>query len=203
VSGSEAGNTAQITESPGGGGTTTQIGDIRAGRDVNIGASPAELIRLTEVFSNQIGVSTEALAKAEARAADLATQLGFTAEAVIGFFRTIGEQEVPLEKVPAKLAEIAAQHRGGHRETKPSIAVLPFQNMSGDPSQEYFADGMVDEITTALSRSAGYMWYPGIPASPTKVRRSTQDRSGANWTWATYSKVRSGRAAIGCASPRN
>jgi len=35
---------------------------------------------------------------------------------------------------------------------KPSIAVLPFHNMSGDPEQEYFADGMVEEIITALSR---------------------------------------------------
>jgi len=35
---------------------------------------------------------------------------------------------------------------------KPSIAVLPFTNLSGDPEQDYFADGMVDEITTALSR---------------------------------------------------
>ena len=35
---------------------------------------------------------------------------------------------------------------------KPSVAVLPFQNMSGDPEQEYFADGMVEEIITALSR---------------------------------------------------
>jgi TolB-like protein len=35
---------------------------------------------------------------------------------------------------------------------KPSIAVLPFQNMSGDPQQEYFADGMVEDIITALSR---------------------------------------------------
>ena len=34
---------------------------------------------------------------------------------------------------------------------KPSIAVLPFQNMSGDPEQEYFADGMVEDIITALS----------------------------------------------------
>ena len=33
-----------------------------------------------------------------------------------------------------------------------AIAVLPFENMSGDPEQEYFADGMVEEITTALSR---------------------------------------------------
>jgi TolB-like protein/Flp pilus assembly protein TadD len=35
---------------------------------------------------------------------------------------------------------------------KPSIAVLPFQNMSGDPEQDYFADGMVEEIITGLSR---------------------------------------------------
>jgi adenylate cyclase len=35
---------------------------------------------------------------------------------------------------------------------KPSIAVLPFENMSGDPQQEYFADGMVEDIITALSR---------------------------------------------------
>jgi adenylate cyclase len=35
---------------------------------------------------------------------------------------------------------------------KPSIAVLPFENMGGDPEQEYFADGMVEEIVTALSR---------------------------------------------------
>src|SRR5262249_15975805 len=35
---------------------------------------------------------------------------------------------------------------------KPSIAVLPFQNMSGDPEQDYVADGVVEEIITALSR---------------------------------------------------
>jgi adenylate cyclase len=39
---------------------------------------------------------------------------------------------------------------------KPSIAVLPFTNMSGDPEQEYFADGMVDDIITVLSR------YPSL-----------------------------------------
>jgi adenylate cyclase len=37
---------------------------------------------------------------------------------------------------------------------KPSIAVLPFQNLSGDPEQDYFADGMVEEITTAIARSS-------------------------------------------------
>jgi adenylate cyclase len=39
---------------------------------------------------------------------------------------------------------------------KPSLAVMPFQNMTGDPEQEYFADGMVEEIITVLSR------YPSL-----------------------------------------
>ncbi|HME19773.1 MAG TPA: adenylate/guanylate cyclase domain-containing protein [Acetobacteraceae bacterium] len=39
---------------------------------------------------------------------------------------------------------------------RPSIAVLPFQNMSGDPEQEYFADGIVEEIITALSRISSF-----------------------------------------------
>ncbi len=38
---------------------------------------------------------------------------------------------------------------------KPSLVVLPFQNMSADPEQDYFADGMVEDITTALSRIGG------------------------------------------------
>jgi adenylate cyclase len=39
---------------------------------------------------------------------------------------------------------------------KPSIAILPFQNMSGDPEQEYFADGMAEDIITALSK---WRWF--------------------------------------------
>jgi TolB-like protein/class 3 adenylate cyclase len=58
-------------------------------------------------------------------------------------------------------AEAKARSAGAHdaepkssppQPDKPSIAVLPFQNMSGDPEQQYFADGMVEEIITALSR---------------------------------------------------
>jgi adenylate cyclase len=44
-------------------------------------------------------------------------------------------------------------HAGAEPITdKPSIAVLPFSNMSGDPEQEYFSDGIVEEIITELSR---------------------------------------------------
>ena len=54
---------------------------------------------------------------------------------------------------PANAAAIlASADRSLALPDKPSIAVLPFQNMSGDPEQEYFADGMVEDIITALCR---------------------------------------------------
>ncbi|MGB2587516.1 MAG: adenylate/guanylate cyclase domain-containing protein [Pseudolabrys sp.] len=72
-------------------------------------------------------------------------------------FEDIGEQQlknivrpVRVYRVRLKGATKAAQAQHPH---KPSIAILPFNNMSGDPEQEYFADGMVEEITTALSRT--------------------------------------------------
>src|SRR5580704_5007380 len=54
---------------------------------------------------------------------------------------------------------------------KPSIAVLPFQNMSGDPEQEYFVDGMAEDIITALSRFPTLLVIARIRVSPTKAKR--------------------------------
>jgi adenylate cyclase len=62
---------------------------------------------------------------------------------------------------------------------KPSIAVLPFQNLSGDPSQDYFADGIAEEITTALARLRGFFviarnsafTYKGRAVGVTKIGR--------------------------------
>src|SRR5271166_4092450 len=54
--------------------------------------------------------------------------------------------------VPLPMRQLRQVHWPCRSPTKPSIAVLPFANLSGDPEQEYFADGMVDEIITALSR---------------------------------------------------
>src|SRR5262249_7866182 len=58
--------------------------------------------------------------------------------------RESGSSDAAAEVSPSQPATPVAD--------KPSLAVLPFQNMSGDPEQEYFADGIVDEIITALSR---------------------------------------------------
>jgi len=63
--------------------------------------------------------------------------------------------------------------------SRPSIAVMPFANLSGDPDQEYFADGMMVEITNALSRvtsifviaSSSALTFKGAAASPQSVGR--------------------------------
>src|SRR6516225_8000088 len=53
---------------------------------------------------------------------------------------------------------------------KPSIAVLPFQNLSGEAEQECFADGMVEDITRPHCRSsAGFLSSRATPRSPTRV----------------------------------
>jgi TolB-like protein/class 3 adenylate cyclase len=71
-------------------------------------------------------------------------------------FEDIGEQSLKNIARPVRVYRVrAAAPPPGPAlplPDKPSIAVLPFQNISGDPEQEYFADGMVEEIITALSR---------------------------------------------------
>jgi TolB-like protein/class 3 adenylate cyclase len=63
----------------------------------------------------------------------------------------------PVEAFVLGVATTAGMPRQGGRDAlplpdKPSIAILPFNNMSGDPEQEYFADGIAEEVTTAIAR---------------------------------------------------
>jgi TolB-like protein len=72
-------------------------------------------------------------------------------------FLNIGEQELKNIAQPVRVYRVRLDGMALTKSPtlplpdKPSIAVLPFQNMSGDPEQEYFADGIVEEIITALS----------------------------------------------------
>lgn len=77
-------------------------------------------------------------------------------------FEDLGEQDLKNVAEPVRLFRIAGKGAGKARSAltrghlplpdKPSIAVLPFTNMSGDPEQDYLADGIVEAITAALSR---------------------------------------------------
>jgi len=75
-------------------------------------------------------------------------------------FEDLGEQRVKNISRPVRVFRAQFRTPTATAETrpalplpdKPSLVVLPFQNMTGDDEQEYFADGMVEEITTAIAR---------------------------------------------------
>ena len=85
--------------------------------------------------------------KVESTLEDMGTQaLKNIAEPMRAWRVRIGPSSSPATGKPTETAQLLAL------PDKPSIAVLPFHNMSGDPEQEYFADGIVEDIITALSR---------------------------------------------------
>ena len=97
-------------------------------------------------------------------------------------FEDLGEQQVKNIARPVRVYRVRDAGAADDRSPapalplpdKPSIAVLPFANMSGDPEQEYFADGMVEEIITALSRHPLVLRHRAqFAASPTRAARST------------------------------
>ena len=77
-------------------------------------------------------------------------------------FEDIGDQDLKNVADPVRVYRIAGRHSTTDATPrarkplplpdKPSIAVLPFDNMSGDPEQQYFSDGVSEDLTTALSR---------------------------------------------------
>ena len=77
---------------------------------------------------------------------------------------------------------------------RPSLAVLPFQNMSGDPEQEYFADGMVEDITTELSRFRELFIIARTSTFAYKGKAVDVRQIGANLASAMSSRVRSATA---------
>jgi len=72
-------------------------------------------------------------------------------------FEDMGEVELKNITRPVRVYRLQANDEGGRTATttltaKPSIAVLPFDNLSGDPTQQYLSDGITEDITTELSR---------------------------------------------------
>lgn len=68
-------------------------------------------------------------------------------------FQTVTEMKAALEQVPVPV--LSGTARGAEREMEPSIAVLPFANMSADKENEYFSDGLAEEIINALAHIPG------------------------------------------------
>src|SRR3954453_4509562 len=99
-------------------------------------------------------------------------------------FEYLGERRLKSIERPVRAFRVALGAGTGATAglplpDKPSIAVLPFTNMSGDPEQEYFADGLVEDIITALSRVRSFFviarnssfTYKGRPVDVRQVSR--------------------------------
>ena len=72
-------------------------------------------------------------------------------------FKNIADPVTVYRWHPAGAQSSTASFSREASEIRPSIAVLPFDNMSGDPEQEYFADGITEDITTALSKIRSFL----------------------------------------------
>jgi len=114
-----------------------------------------------DIFGDGVNVAARLEALAEPGGICVAARVQEDAAGKLDLaFEDLGEQQLKniVRSVRAYRVVTGAQPAtpqvaaGPPLPDKPSIAVLPFQNMSGDPEQEYFADGMVEEIITALSR---------------------------------------------------
>ena len=113
-----------------------------------------------DIFGDGVNVATRLEALAEPGGICVSARVQEDAAGRLDLaFEDIGEQQLKniARLVRAYRIRIGPASAAVGRPTlalpdKPSIAVLPFANLSGDPEQEYFADGMVEEIVTALSR---------------------------------------------------
>ena len=129
------------------------LGDIiREGRDI-FGDGVNVASRL-EALAEPGGICVSRVVRDEVR-----DKLAFS-------FEDMGERQVKNIARPVRVHRILLGERSSLSEPaigtstkpplalpdKPSIAVLPFQNMSGDPEQEYFADGIAEDVITQLSK---------------------------------------------------
>jgi len=114
-----------------------------------------------DIFGDGVNVAARLEALAEPGGICVSTRVQEDAAGKLDLvFDDLGEQQLKNIRRPVRAYRVVGSTRpaitrhGVHPPLpdKPSIAVLPFANMSGDPEQEYFADGMVEEIITALSR---------------------------------------------------
>jgi adenylate cyclase len=104
---------------------------------------------------------------------------GYVRKALPLAYTDVGEQHVknidePVRVYTVKRMAVSAKSTATSLKPlplpdKPSIAILPFMNMSGDPEQEYFADGVVEDIIQRFPASSGCSSSRGTRHSPTKA----------------------------------
>src|SRR5271169_1264930 len=150
--------------------------EVQAGMDERNAATPTAnriefrigvhqgdvVIENDDIFGDAVNIAARLEGLAEPGGICVSARVRGDAAGKLDFaFEDMGQQQLKNIARPIRVYRVRSDRVGeamvGAQPSlalpdKPSIAVLPFQNMSGDPEQEYFADGMVEEIITALSR---------------------------------------------------
>jgi TolB-like protein len=159
--------------------TTHQLGPFRLDGQAGIlfrGAEPVGLgqraVTLLRVLVERAGAPVSKDALIEAGWPELAVEEGNLTVQIAAVRRVLGQApggENWIETLPRRgyryigpvvedeSSVVVPTEATSAPSARPSIAVLPFQNLSGDPEQEYFADGVVEEIITGLARIKGLL----------------------------------------------
>ena len=90
-----------------------------------------------------------------------------------------------------------------YAQKQPSIAVLPFANMSGDKEQDYFSDGLAEEIINALAQIPGLKVTARTSAFSFRGKDVKIARSPVSWAWSTFWKGACEKAATASGSRRS
>ena len=128
--------------------------------DARIGINVCDIIFAgTDLFGEGVNVAARLERMAEPGGICVSSRAKEDAEGKLNIgFTDLGEHELKNIARPIRVYRVEMEAQPVKMRAplplpdKPSLAVLPFPNMSGDPAQEYFADGMVEEIIMALSR---------------------------------------------------
>ena len=164
------------------------------GSTITVGLPPEQVQALVLAFTQQIGAAGEARAKAEADAARLAAQLGFTTEAVVGFFRILGERAVPPEQMPTRLGEIATRYR----DLTDRLATLdPDDPAAGelvDQARAAIETGRYDEADGLLERAEEVEWAAARQAE--ELARQAQEAADRHALKAAATRAQRGQVAL-------
>jgi adenylate cyclase len=117
------------------------------------------MIRDTDIYGDGVNVAARLQTLAEPGGICVSSRVQEDTQGKLDIvFEDMGEQQLKNIVRPVRAYRVWMEQKAAKAPQvlalpdKPSIAVLPFQNMSGDPEQEYFADGIAEDIITTLSR---------------------------------------------------